>query len=63
MAEYIYNDPRIIYLGLKSEGVIGEEDAHLLKILFLAAKKAITRKWLKMDPPGLSHWLDIIEEI
>ena len=36
---------------------------YLFKILSLVAKKAITRSWLRNDPPGLSHWLDIVEEI
>ena len=42
---------RIMYLGLNPEGVIGKED--LFKILIIAGKKAITRNWLKPDPPGL----------
>ena len=59
----IPNEPRHIYLGLISDDVMGKEDIHLFKILSLAAKKAIARSWLKTDPPELSHWLDIIEEI
>lgn len=31
--------------------VVLKEDNYLLKILFTAGKKAITRKWLEMDPP------------
>lgn len=61
----IPNDPRCIYryLGLIPVDVIGKEDIYLFKILSLAAKKAITRSWLRADPPGLNHWLDIVEEI
>lgn len=51
----IPNDPQFIYLGLIPDEVIGKEDLYLFKVLSLAAKKAITRKLLKMDPPGLSH--------
>lgn len=59
----IPNDPLCIYLGLIPDDVIGKEDIYLFKILSLAAKKAITRSWLRTDQPGLSHWLDIVEEI
>ncbi|CAJ1058984.1 unnamed protein product [Xyrichtys novacula] len=56
-------DPRFIYLGLILEDVMGKEDIYLFKILSLAAKKAITRTWLRTDPPELSDWLTIVEEI
>lgn len=59
----IPNDPRYIHLGLIPDDVIGKKDIYLFKILSLAAKKAITRSWLRTDPPGLSHWLDIVEQI
>ena len=59
----IPNEPWHIYLGLITDDVIGKKEKHLFKILSLAAKKAITRSWLKTDPPGLSHWLEIVEEI
>jgi len=55
--------PCTLYLGLTSEGIIGHEDLYLFRILLIAAKKAITRKWLKVDPPREEHWMEIIEEI
>ena len=57
------NEPRYIYLGLIPDNVIDKKDIYLFKILSLAAKTAITRSWLRTDPPGLSHWLDNVEEI
>ena len=63
MGYKIINDPRVLYLGLIPEDTVGQEDIHLFKILTLAAKKAITRRWLKEAPPSEDHWLDIVEEI
>lgn len=31
--------------------------------LLIAAKKAITRNWYKLDPPSLKEWLNIVGEI
>ena len=36
---------------------------YLLGILSIAARKAITRKWLKPDIPSLEDWYDIIHDI
>ena len=36
---------------------------YLIKILLIAGKKAITKKWGKPDPPMQDQWLDIIEGI
>ena len=52
-----------MYLGLATEGTIKKKDLYLFKILILACKKAITRNWLKIDPPSPGQWLDIVEEI
>lgn len=32
---------------------------YLLKILMVASKKEITRRWLLKEPPTLNQWIDI----
>ena len=49
-----------LYLGDLPEGITGH-DKYFLKILTVAAKKAITCKWLKPDP--VDNWLEIVVEI
>lgn len=39
-----------IYLG-KIPGNIVDKDKYLLKILLASGRKAITHKWLQIDPP------------
>lgn len=38
-------------------------DKKLLGILLAASKKNITRKWLKVEPPTIEEWIDIVHEI
>lgn len=52
----------VLYLGDIPAGMMSS-DKYLLKILTVAAKKAITRKWLQIEPPSVDKWLGIIEEI
>jgi len=28
-----------------------------------ASKKSVTRKWLKVDPPTINEWIEIVYEI
>ena len=56
-------DPQLVFLGLLTEETIHEEDWYLFKILTLAAKKAITRKWLDCVPPRLADWEAVVKEI
>ena len=59
----IPRDPHTLYLGLIREGTIQKKDFYLFKLLILSCKKAMTRNWLKSDPPSPGQWLDIVEEI
>lgn len=52
----------VFYLGNIPKG-IRKEDRYLLQILQASSKKAITRKWLSIDPPTPSQWIEITNEI
>uniref|UniRef100_A0A3P9LQY6 Reverse transcriptase domain-containing protein n=1 Tax=Oryzias latipes TaxID=8090 RepID=A0A3P9LQY6_ORYLA len=52
----------VLHLGNISETVI-PQDQYLVKIFLIAARKAITRRWLKPEPPTLTDWTEIVEEI
>ena len=52
----------VFYLGNLPTG-LRKEDRYLLQILQVASKKAITRKWLNEDPPNVSDWIKITNEI
>lgn len=51
-----------LYLGEIPDNLHNREK-YLLKVLLAASKKAITRKWLQKDPPTVTQWIDIVEEI
>ena len=40
-----------------------KKDKYLLNILLVAAKKALTRKWLSQESPTLNGWMDITMDI
>ena len=39
------------------------QDKKLLAILLAASKKSVTRKWLKVEPPTIDEWIEIVNEI
>jgi len=53
----------ILYFCNLYERSVQQKDRYLIKILLIAGKKAITKKWGKPDPPTQDQWLDIIEGI
>ena len=63
-----YNIPMsymILYLCNfnSAEESIRVRDKYLVKILLISSKKAITRKWGKVEPPCKEEWIGIVEEI
>uniref|UniRef100_A0A3Q3BC05 ribonuclease H n=1 Tax=Kryptolebias marmoratus TaxID=37003 RepID=A0A3Q3BC05_KRYMA len=42
---------------------LGKSDRYLLLVLLAGARKAITRRWMDVEPPSNSDWREIVEEI
>ena len=53
---------KVMFLGNITESV-RKEDLYLAKILLSAARKAITRLWLKSSIPDQQQWKSIIQSI
>ncbi len=51
-----------IYLGNISP-TISVTDKYLIKIMLVASKKAITRRWLSKESPSKEEWIGIVKEI
>ena len=43
--------------------VVNKDDQYLVKILLIAARKAITQRWLKPEPPSQTLWMEVVQEI
>ena len=56
-------ESKVLYLCNFEEGNIRREDRYLIKILLVAGKKAITRKWGQVDTPTQGQWEELIEGI
>lgn len=53
----------LMYLYIYSENIVHDGDSYLFKILMVAGKKVITRKWGTEDLPTQTHWVDTVGEI
>lgn len=51
-----------IYLG-NIQTDFNAQDKYLLKILLVASKKAITKKWLEEIPPTKDEWITIVDNM
>lgn len=52
-----------LYLCNISSDKMDSKDKKLLYILLAASKKALTRRWLKPEPPTTEDWINIVYEI
>ena len=52
-----------LLFGLVRSDSLSVKNKHLIGILSLAARKAITKKWLNPDIPSVDEWYDIIYEV
>ena len=34
-----------------------------MAILLVASKKSVSRKWLKIEPPTIDEWIEVVYEI
>ena len=53
----------VLYLCNFKEEYVHRGDRHLLNILLTAGKKAITRRWGRIDSPTKEQWMEIIDQI
>ena len=52
-----------LLFGFVHSANVSEKNKYLFGILSLAARKAITKKWLKPDVPSIDEWYDIIYDV
>ena len=52
-----------LLFGLTHSRTMDVHSRYLFGVLSVAARKAITKRWLKPDAPSLEDWFDITYEI
>lgn len=52
-----------IYLGKENKIITNSGDQYMLRIMLIASKKAITRKWLKTEVPKMDDWVKVMHNI
>lgn len=53
----------VLYLGKVDIIFARFGDKHIFRIMLIASKKAITRKWLKTEAPKVEDWVEVIYDI
>ena len=52
-----------LYLGKGNQKIIYSGDKYLFRVMLVAGKKAITRKWLKTEVPKMEDWVEVMYNI
>ena len=52
-----------MYLGIIMCETWNIKDKKLLAILLVASKKSVSRKCLKVEPPTIDEWIEVVCEI
>ena len=63
ISERHYFEFESLYLGVVPSENVSSSDIYLFQILSAASRKAITRKWLKLEKSTVDKWFDIIYNI
>ena len=54
---------QVLYLGRLPEKLKDMAEMYMFKVMLVASKKAITKKWLNQQAPKLSDWFDVMHTI
>lgn len=53
----------VLYLGGRNQGITNSGDKYIFRIMLVAGKKALTRKWLKTEAPKREDWVEVMHNI
>ena len=53
----------VFYLGKLDIAFTGTGDKYVFRIMSIASKKAITRKWWRTEVPKVEDWVEVIHSI